>query len=252
VISLDTSWVKGINYFRELPSTQELALKLAKEGAEEGTLVVSESQSRGRGRRGNSWFSPKGGLWFSFILRPAVPVSRLAALNLGMGLAALRGIKKLADADVSVRWPNDIQCAGRKLGGIIADAGPCPGRAACAVIGIGINTNIAMKDFPAGLRESAVSLQELGYTVDNLELLGRVLEEAGTVYRVFCAKGFAAIAGEVKKSCSTIGRKVRVAGPGAGQPAEGEALDITGNGGLLLKTVSGETKEIISGCLEII
>ena len=252
MINLDVSWVKSINCFQELPSTQDLALQLAKEGAEEGTLVVSEAQNSGRGRRGSRWFSPKGGLWFSFILKPAMAVDPAAALNLGIGLAVIRALKKTAGIDTLIKWPNDILCGGKKLGGIIADAGTGKEGPIYIVAGIGINTNVPAEDFPPELRDSAVSLQGLGRSVDNLELMGSILEETGRMYTVFTRDGFGPILAEVKKNCYTIGKRIRVPGAGNYGTLTGKAADISKKGGLILKTDAGDIKEIFTGNVETI
>ena len=253
MINLDVSWVKNINCFQELPSTQDLALQLAKEGAEEGTLVVSEAQNSGRGRRGNSWFSPKGGLWFSFVLRPAAGIEgSVAAFNLGIGLSVIRAVKKIAGIGALIKWPNDILCGGKKLGGIIADAGTGKEGPAYVVAGIGINTNVPADAFPPQIRDTAVSLQGLGRSVDNLELMGRILEETGRMYRVFTRDGFSPILAEVKKSCYTIGKKIRVFGAGNYGTVTGRAVDISRKGGLVLKTDAGEVIEIFLGNVEMI
>ena len=252
MINLDVSWVKNINYFQELPSTQDLALQLAKEGAEEGTLVVSEAQNSGRGRRGSSWFSPKGGLWFSFVLRPAVTADPAAALILGIGLAVIRAIKKTAGFDALIKWPNDILCGGKKLGGIIADAGTGKEGPVYVVAGIGINTNVPADAFPPQIRDTAVSLQGLGRSADNLELMGRILEETGRMYGVFARDGFGPILSEVKKNCYTIGKRIRVSGAGSYGTLTGMAADISRKGGLLLKTDAGDLIEVFSGNVEMI
>ena len=107
---MKAKWIKDIQYFEELPSTQDYALDLARQGAQGGTLVLAQRQTKGRGRKMNSWFSPAGGLWFSLILRPGMVPLYIPTLNLGMGLAVVRGVKKITGIPASLHWPNDIYC----------------------------------------------------------------------------------------------------------------------------------------------
>lgn len=248
----ETGWVKNINYFKDIPSTQDYAIGLARSGAEEGTLVVSETQSSGKGRRGSAWASPKGGLWFSFVLRPEMEQMMAPALSLSMGLAVCSGIQRLTGLEVSIKWPNDICIGKKKLAGVLADMETGDGKVKHVVIGVGINTNIKTGDLPPELRESAVSLSSAGCIVDNLALMGLVLEEAGRIYGIFKKTGFSPILEDIKLRCPMLGRAVRVTERSFGKVVQCAAVDITAKGGLLVKTDSGIMMEMFAGSVEVL
>jgi len=252
VVELNIDWIKNVNYFLELSSTQDYAHTLAENGAEEGTLIISEVQSSGRGRRDRSWFSPKGGLWFSFILKPRSGLFRIPALTLGMGFGVVCGIEELLHINPLIKWPNDIFLSGKKLGGVLIDMEVKSGTLAYIIVGIGLNTNVSRIDFPLSLKENVISLRDvLGHPVDNIEMLGSILKEIGTVYRAFEENGFLPVLKEVKKRCLVLGKRVRVRGENPAEVIEGEAYDISENGGLILKAKSGEIRELFCGNVEI-
>jgi BirA family biotin operon repressor/biotin-[acetyl-CoA-carboxylase] ligase len=252
VANLDAGWLKSINYFKEIPSTQDYAMEMARSGAEEGTLVVSETQGSGRGRKGSAWFSPKGGLWFSFILRPELAQLYIPTLSLSMGLAVCRGIERLTGLDVSIKWPNDIYLENRKLAGVLADMEADSGKVRYVVIGVGINTNVDTSDYLPELKGNIVSLAEAGHSVDNLELMGLVLEEAGKIYGVFKESGFGRIIGDIKHRCRMLGKTIKVTDRSFGKTIQGQAFDITERGGLLIRSDSGIMMEMFSGSAEVL
>lgn len=249
---MKTEWIKDVQYFEELTSTQDYALSLAEKGAQEGTLVISERQTKGRGRRMNSWISPSGGLWFSLVLRPGKVPFYIPALNLGVGLAVVRGIKKIAGIPVSLRWPNDIYFNEKKLGGILVEMGAKGDFLEFVVIGVGLNTNINPDDFAPAIRERATSVRnEIGNSVDNFSLLEEILSEFEKVYETFKRKGFQPILKDIKENCSLLGRRISVTDGEEKLPIEGQALDIGENGALLVRLDSGAVTRVLSGRVEV-
>jgi len=159
-------------------STNDLALQLAREGAPEGTLVLAEAQTGGRGRWGRGWHSPEGkGIWASLILRPEDDPGGTLAVGVASGIA--EAIRETAGVDAQVKWPNDVVVGGRKLAGVLVERG-----GGAYVVGFGVNVLQAKEDFPPELRDRATSLfLETGRAWDREELLWGILEEVERAYR---------------------------------------------------------------------
>jgi BirA family biotin operon repressor/biotin-[acetyl-CoA-carboxylase] ligase len=140
------------------PSTNDLAKRLAREGSAEGTVVLADEQTQGRGTKGRSWHSPRGlGLYASVILRPRR--ADLSLLPLAAGVACVEAIREAAGLEAALEWPNDIVWKGRKLGGILCEGEFLGNKVSFAVLGIGINLCQKKRDFPAVLRPEATSLR---------------------------------------------------------------------------------------------
>ena len=162
-------------------STNLLAKERARDGAPEGTVIVADEQTEGRGTRGRRWFSPPGaGLYVSVILRPEMDVS-LSLLPLAAGLAARAAVERVSGVPVKVRWPNDIVWERRKIGGVLCESGLSGFQLKYAIVGFGLNCDQNENDFPEELRSSAGSLlQAAGGPVEREMLLGAFLEELVT------------------------------------------------------------------------
>lgn len=155
-----------IHRFSSCPSTNDLAKRLAQEGSPEGTVVVADEQTKGRGTKGRSWHSPRGqGLYASVILRPRR--AELSLLPLAAGVACLEAIGEAAGLPAALEWPNDIVWKRRKLGGILCEGEFLGNAVSFAVLGIGLNISQGADDFPSALRRTATSLRlALGREVD--------------------------------------------------------------------------------------
>jgi BirA family biotin operon repressor/biotin-[acetyl-CoA-carboxylase] ligase len=159
-----------IHGFPSCSSTNDLAKYLAREGSAEGTVVVADEQTEGRGTKGRSWHSPRGlGLYASVILRPRR--ADLSLLPLAAGVACLEAIEEATGLDAALEWPNDIVWKRRKLGGILCEGEFLGNAVSFAVLGIGLNVDQRKEDFPASLRMMATSLRlALGRQVDKARL----------------------------------------------------------------------------------
>jgi len=155
-----------IHSFSTCPSTNDLAKRLAREGSAEGTVVLAEEQTEGRGTKGRSWHSPRGlGLYASVILRPRR--ADLSLLPLAAGVACLEAVREATGLEAALEWPNDIIWKHRKLGGILCEGEFLGNVVSFAVLGIGLNIGQEGEDFPAALRRTATSLRiALGREVD--------------------------------------------------------------------------------------
>ena len=159
-----------IHSFSTCPSTNDLAKRLAREGSAEGTVVIADEQTEGRGTKGRSWHSPRGqGLYASVILRPRR--ADLSLLPLTAGVACLEAIREATGLEVALEWPNDIVWKHRKLGGILCEGEFLGNAVSFAVLGVGLNIGQKREDFPAALRRTATSLRlALGREVDRAAL----------------------------------------------------------------------------------
>lgn len=159
-----------IQRFSTCPSTNDLAKEMARKGAAEGTVVVAESQTEGRGTKGRSWHSPRGGgLYASVILRPRRP--DLSLLPLLAGVACREAVREAAGVETALDWPNDIVWKGRKIGGILCEGEYLGNSVSFAVLGIGLNVGQKTTDFPSSLRSTAGSLRlASGREVDRASL----------------------------------------------------------------------------------
>jgi len=237
---------REIVHRREAASTQAIAKSLASLGAIEGTIVVAETQSEGRGRMGREWASPQGGIYFSAVLRPQIQPTEALRLPLTAGVAVARAIRRNTDLNIRLKWPNDVMLNGKKTGGILTEMGAETDRLDWVVIGIGLNVNTACGALPAEVEGIATSLAaELGESIPRVDLLRDILVELESLYNDLLGSGFESIRAEWKALSDTIGAHVAVTLP-AGR-AEGLALDIDADGALLLRVEDGTIERVIAG-----
>ena len=236
-----------IYLFDAIDSTNDYALKLAKEGAKEGTVVLSESQSKGKGRLGRSWFSPSGAnIYLSIILRPQMPTSQIPLLTFAAAIAVAKAIRNAANLDADIKWPNDILIRGKKVAGILSEMGAEKDKVNFAIVGIGINVNLDKKDIPLELIDKATSIKiESNSLIDRTNLICRIIENLEEWYNLFERKGINDIIKEWKRLAITIGRDVKV--QSGNSFVEGRAVDIDENGALLIKDRNSVIQKVLSG-----
>ena len=228
-------------------STSELALERAREGSPEGLVIWAESQERGRGRLGRSWTSPPGcGLYFSVLLRPAVPGEHLASISLVAAVAMAEGLSGVCGLAVGLKWPNDLRIEGKKVGGILLDFEPKGGKRPAVVAGIGINLRTPPGGFPEKFAERATSLEGAGCRFpEEGEMIGGLLERLEQWYRTFLDSGFDPVRERWEALSDGIGSRVSVSL--AGDPAEGKMAGIDAAGRLLLDTGGGKLLSVDAG-----
>ncbi|HBF35835.1 MAG TPA: biotin--[acetyl-CoA-carboxylase] ligase [Firmicutes bacterium] len=234
---------------REVDSTNRWAKTLARENkAPEGTLVIAESQTGGRGRIGRNWVSAPGlGLWFSLILRPQMSMSALAGIMLLTAVSMAKAIHQVTGVQVQIKWPNDLMFQSRKLVGILAELNGEIDRVNYLIVGIGVNVNHSESDFPVELRNIANSLRVItGKECSRRFLLQTFLQEFETAYDRLLQSGMADSLEYAKTYSATLGKKIKV-NLGTGRILEGEALDLEADGSLLIREPSGESLRIYSG-----
>lgn len=237
-------------YFLSLTSTNDHARELAEDGWPEGTIVMAEEQTSGKGRSGRSWHSPPGlGLYFSTVFRPDLPAERLPALTLMAAVAAARGLGDMGHP-ATLRWPNDVLLGDRKVGGILAESRIRPHAPAEVILGIGMNVNHDGEDFPAEIRGTATSVRlHAGSPADRTELLTRILMRLDEGYSAARAAGEQSILEPFLQLCPMAqGRSVTVSG--AGETLSGQTAGITPAGALRLATPAG-LREVHAGEISI-
>lgn len=244
---LHTAWIGSrLVYFNETDSTNIRARKLAEEGAPHGTLVVADSQTAGKGRRGRSWVSPKGtGVWMSMVLRPVMPPMSAAMLTLVSALAVVRGVREVSGLEVFIKWPNDAVINGRKICGILTEMSTEEETIRYVVPGIGINVNTM--DFPREMVSAATSLkQELGHEVRRSPVIAAVAEAFEIYYDIFLKTCDMSGLKEVyNERLANAGREVVVLDPRG--EYEGTALGIDNEGSLLVQKKDKSVTAVISG-----
>ncbi|MDI9623944.1 MAG: biotin--[acetyl-CoA-carboxylase] ligase [Methanothermobacter sp.] len=243
---------RKIYCFDEVDSTNIIAKELAEDDASEGTVVIAKTQTRGRGRRGKKWISPRGGIWMSIILRPEIPPAEAPHLTLVTGVAVAKLLKREFGLDVGIKWPNDILIGDRKVCGILTEAHARFNTIEYIVVGIGIDTNVDVDLFPEEFREGATSLKkELKRDVDSVDLIRKLLVEFEKVYEDFKKGMFSEILNEWRRFSKTIGSYVEIRKQ-LGEIVRGEAVGVNSEGALILELDNGKLRKIVSGeCIHL-
>lgn len=244
--------VREIIYIESLDSTNRLAMELGDKGALHGTVVIAGSQTKGRGRLGRRWESPAGvNIYMSVILRPDLEPKDATLLTVLSSVASARAIRGETGLNAEIKWPNDLMCRDKKLGGILTELRLISGKILFAVTGIGINVNAAGDDFPPELSATATSVMiETAAKQDINKIIPSVLNKLDDCYNNLLQKGTRPLLDEWRSLSSTLGRHVRVT-TGSGIYT-GIAQDIDDKGMLILRLSSGELRKVSEGDLNIL
>jgi len=228
-----------IFHFQELETTMDKAKSLAKNNAPHLSVVIAENQTTGRGRLNRKWFSSKGGLWFTLILKPVTPPVLSYIYNFAASLSLSKSLRQLFNLDVSVKWPNDLLLDGKKLVGLLSEMETRGDMVEFINIGIGINVN----NQPQKHEPKAISLKDvLNKTVSRKLILETFLDDfKNQIQTIDCHQ----IIEQWKQMTSTIGSQVRI--ETLTDVYEGLAVDVDETGALMIKDKTGETKKIIYG-----
>ena len=229
----------------EIGSTNDEAIRLAREGAPHGTVVLAERQTAGRGRRGRSWAGAPGNVFLSVVLRPDLPPRRAPELVPVVAVAAAEAVRG-AGVDAGIKWPNDLLVGGRKVAGILTELSASAERIQSVVVGVGVNVNGLGADLPDEVRATATSLREvLGRDVSRAELVAALLERLEGWLDRHAAGGFAPVRTRYRELSATLGTRVRLID--ADGTVEGVAEDIDEAGGLLLRRDDGTLERARTG-----
>ena len=239
--ALDTRFTgRTVIHLAQVTSTMEAARSEALSGAAQGTVVITDEQTAGRGRLERSWLSPRGGIYLSIIMYPAVDA--LPYLIMVASLAVARAIKSVTGLQSQIKWPNDILIGGKKVGGILIESGLQQVTGDYAIVGIGLNANVSAAGF-TGVALPATSLaDEIGRDVSRLELVRKLLVE---FERLYISLPSEAVFQEWRSSLVTLGREV-IARSGE-RVYQGTAEDVAIDGSLILRIKDGSKLKLAAG-----
>ena len=242
---------KEILCFRKVFSTNSIAKFLANHSAEEGTVLISEIQTKARGRLGKKWESPEGGIWMSLILRPKVPPARIGLITIATGVAIAKSIRSLG-LDAKIKWPNDVLIHGDKISGVLTEVNATFNEIDWVVVGIGIDSNLKLEDFPEDIRVGTTTLnEELPTDIDENELIAIFLGEFEKVYKLYKDSEIEAILKDWRDLSDTIGKYVNITQTG-GKITQGYVIGINNEGSLIIERQDGTLEKIISGELRTV
>ncbi len=238
---------RDIRVFEQTGSTNDIAEKLARDGAVEGVVVFAESQTRGRGRMGRQWLSPsRKGLWLSVLLRPRMRPEAATQITIAAATALARAIQRVCHLDPEIKWPNDLLLKGRKVAGILTEMSAELDRIKSLIVGVGVDVNVERQDLPAEIEKTATSLRiESGAAVNRADLATAYLSELDREYHRICAGEFAQIADEWESKCVTIGCNVSISIGNRQIVGRAESLDA--DGALMIRSPHGHLERIIGG-----
>lgn len=237
----------------ETTSTNADAFRMAEAGAEEGTTVIADAQSCGKGRRGRVWSSPSGvNLYCSVVLRPAIMPHEAPQLTFLSAVAVARAIEQTAALEPEIKWPNDVLISGRKVAGLLNEMSAETDRVNFVILGIGVNLNMTLVQFPADVRTPATSLLlEQGLPVNRAQFAATMMGELDRLYTDFLQHGFGPVRDEWQQRCNANGREVVVT-DGDIETVRGMFHGIDGDGALLVRSPDGMVERILSGDVRVV
>ncbi len=238
---------RRVIYVEETDSTNRQAADLGEKGGEEGTVLIADRQSAGKGRLGRSWASPAGvNLYASVLLRPPLPPHRAAQLTFFPAVAVARAITEVSGLSARVKWPNDILLGGRKVAGLLNEMRAEAERIHFIVLGIGVNLNMRRDQFPSDLRYPATSVAlETGSPVNRLAFTRALLRHLDRLYDDYLLRGVAPVLREWESLCDLMGEKVAV--DLSGRSLVGTATGLDDDGALLLRLSDGRVERVLAG-----
>jgi BirA family biotin operon repressor/biotin-[acetyl-CoA-carboxylase] ligase len=254
--SLRTKFIgRTILWFRNVSSTQKIAVSCVESKGiqiSHGTVVIADSQNDGRGRRGNKWISPNGGIWLSIILRPEISVNKYTLLPFATSIAVSEAINKSTCLHSKVKWPNDILINGKKVCGILVDMSIDSQTIQYSIVGIGLNANVSTSEISACLRDlqgfyPVTSLKEesSGVSTDRIQIIKCILEEFEKYYITLKKENNSQIIEKWKRKSEPIVSKSIQIILGS-KIYTGKVLDIEPDGALLVVTDECQLERIVS------
>jgi len=241
-----------IHYFEECATTQTIAHELARKGAQDGTVVIAETQTNGKGRMSRPWESTKGkGIWMTVIIKPDVLPHQAPQFTLVAAVSIVNAIKSLySNFTPVIKWPNDILINGLKCTGILTEMIAEMDRVQALLIGIGINVNQQRDDFPEDLHAIATSLSiEEKSTLNRAELVGTILNYLEKYSELYVTQGFSPIKKLWEEASGTIGKQIKATT--LTEVLQGKAIGITEAGVLEIQLENGEIRSIYSADIEL-
>jgi BirA family biotin operon repressor/biotin-[acetyl-CoA-carboxylase] ligase len=250
---LGTRIGQRLEYLKTTSSTNADAFNLAEAGAVEGTVVLSDSQSAGKGRRGRVWSSPAGvNLYCSIVLRPTVMPHEAPQLTFLSAVAVARAIELTTKLTPEIKWPNDLLISGKKVAGLLNEMSAETDGINFVILGVGVNINMTADQFPLDLRQPATSLLlESGCNIDRSHFTSTMLNELDRLYTDFLEQGFGPIREEWQLRCNAKGRRLLVSDSGT-ECSAGLFAGIDSDGALLLLSDDDVLHRISCGDVRVI
>jgi len=242
---LKTKWLgRDMRIFAKVGSTNASALSMAL-SCQNGTVILAEVQTEGRGRLSRPWASPPGGIWMSLILKPKMPLDHIYQINMAASVALCRALSSMLGLQAGIKWPNDLLIRELKICGMLMEVSAQLDRLDYVVLGLGLNANNDPSGFPTEWRSTSLAA-ELCHDLDRCDLICRLLEEIEVAYENMGSKE---IYEEWRSRSLTLGRQVRITSAAGNQV--GLAVDLAEDGALLLRT-GDELKRILAGdCIHL-
>ena len=246
--NLNTQYIgKNLYVFNEVTSTNTVARFLSMHDIEDGSVIISEKQTDARGRSGKAWESPLGGVWLSIVLNPHVDHSKLPLITLATGVAVAKTLEKIGVENPEIKWPNDIMINGKKVCGILTEAIAKFNTIESVIIGVGIDANLDIEEFPEELKAGTTTLEkELGRKGSENLLIKLFLEEFEKISELFDHEGYEEILKEWRKRSYSIGKIVEVREP-FNKNYDAYVLGISKEGALVVEKIDGTLAKVISG-----
>ena len=239
---------KAVISYKKIDSTNDSAYALAEKGIAEGTVVIAEEQTKGKGRHGRKWESPpKSGVYMSCVIRPEMPPNEIAKITLLAAVAVAKAIRRFTGLEAMIKWPNDILIKGRKVCGILTEMKAEQDSIDFIILGIGVNINTPISCLPKGgssLREELRKPSKDG-GLSRVDFVRTLLESLEEEYSRLRIKGFKPIIDQWRSMSALPGAKIKVLLPN--RTIEGEAHDIDPDGSLMVRLDSGVLEKISSG-----
>lgn len=243
----------SIHFFNEVESTNDIAFSLAIHGASEGTVVIANRQTRGKGRLNRLWQSPSNcNLYTSIVLRPETDPVFAPQITLLAGVAVAELLSRRHLADVTLKWPNDVQIGGKKVCGILTEMKTTADRRIdFVIVGIGININMRKEDFDESFRESSTSIkEETGGDISRLEFAVALYDHFEKWIAIWIQQGFSPVGEAWLTYSHMVGKRIQVASHGNIQT--GEMTGIDDDGSLLISDDSGTIRKILAGDASVV
>ena len=241
---------KRIEYYENIDSTNAAAKDLALKGAPEGTVVVAEHQTKGKGRLKRSWLSlPGENILFSVIFYPQISTDRVFRLTMLASIAAVRAVRRICKVDAKIKWPNDLYLNEKKVCGVLTEFSADFDSVHYTVVGIGLNVNFEISK-NSEIENIATSLmEECGEKISRLSVFTALLEELDLLYKSFVKTGGEGLEKEWSKYSMVFGRKIKII---SGKDTKfGIAKGINKSGHLILLNDNGQEEEIVCGDLSL-
>ena len=238
---------RKIYYFGTIDSTQNFALELSQKPHENGSLVIADRQTQGRGRLNRKWVSPKGGIWMSILLRPNFEPSYTSLFPMATSLALAVSIEKTLKIKTELKWPNDVTIKGNKVAGILIDASVESNKIDYLIIGIGINFKINPGTISKSIKQKKYGITTLiskGQYVRPVELVQQFLLELEKTYNNILTGNVGTIRKEWMKRSSTIGKNVTITTTTGTLKGKVTGIDKTG---ALVLSRNGKVQHVLAG-----